>query len=64
MLRDRGIPQRADAFGISSALLVPVRFEEETLREIRRLADEDERSVSALIRGAVERALKQQRAAG
>jgi predicted transcriptional regulator len=44
--------------------MVPVRFEEETLREIRRLADADERSVSSWIRRAVERELKHQRATG
>lgn len=37
---------------------VPVRFPEETLEEIRRRAESDDRSVSAWIRRAVERELK------
>ena len=46
----KGMPRRR-----KSALteLVPIRFSEETLTEIRRLADEDDRSVSSWIRQAV-----------
>lgn len=44
--------------------MVPVRFEEGTLKEVRRLADADERSVSSWIRRAVEHELKHQDAAG
>lgn len=44
--------------------LVPVRFEEATLNEVRRLADADDRSVSSWVRRAVERALEHRRAAG
>lgn len=43
--------------------MVPVRFEEDTLREVRRLADADERSVSSWIRRAIERELQHQRTA-
>lgn len=39
--------------------LVPVRFPPETLAEIRRLAGEDDRSVSSWIRRAVEHELRE-----
>ena len=39
--------------------LVPVRFPPETLAEVRRLAGEDDRSVSSWIRRAVEHELEQ-----
>jgi hypothetical protein len=38
--------------------MVPVRFPEDTLTEVRRRAVADDRSVSAWIRRAVERELK------
>ena len=38
--------------------LVPVRFPPETLAEVRRLAGEDDRSVSSWIRRAVEHELE------
>jgi hypothetical protein len=38
--------------------MVPVRFPEQTLGEVRRRATADDRSVSAWIRRAVERELK------
>lgn len=41
--------------------LVPVRFPPETLAEVRRLAGEDDRSVSSWIRRAVEHELEQSR---
>ncbi|MGH8909198.1 MAG: YlcI/YnfO family protein [Egibacteraceae bacterium] len=41
--------------------LVPVRFPPETLEDIRRRADEDDRSVSSWIRLAVERELERTR---
>jgi hypothetical protein len=40
--------------------MVPVRFSLETLEEVRRRADADDRSVSSWIRRAVERELEQQ----
>lgn len=40
--------------------MVPVRFPPETLAEVRRLADADDRSVSSWIRRAVEHQLDQQ----
>ncbi len=40
--------------------MVPVRFPPETLAEVRRSADEDDRSVSAWIRRAVEHELERQ----
>lgn len=40
--------------------MVPVRFPPETLEEIRRLAEADDRSVSSWIRRAVEHELEQQ----
>jgi hypothetical protein len=43
---------------------VPVRFPAETIDEVRRLADADGMTVSAWIRRAVERTLRQQRVAG
>ncbi|HEX6395688.1 MAG TPA: YlcI/YnfO family protein [Acidimicrobiales bacterium] len=39
--------------------LVPVRFPPETLEEIRRRADEDDRSVSSWVRRPVERELEE-----
>ncbi len=39
--------------------LVPVRFPPETLKEIRRRAGEDDRSVSSWIRRAVEHELRE-----
>ena len=39
--------------------MVPVRFPPETLDEVRRLADADDRSVSSWIRRAVEHELEQ-----
>ncbi len=43
--------------------LVPVRFSEETLEEIQRLADADDRSVSSWIRRAVDHELHAKRPA-
>ena len=43
--------------------MVPVRFQEGTLEEVRRLAAADERSVSSWIRRAVQRELEHRRAA-
>lgn len=40
--------------------MVPVRFQPETLEEVRRLAEADDRSVSSWIRRAVEHELEQQ----
>ena len=40
--------------------MVPVRFPPETLAEVRRLAEADDRSVSSWIRRAVEHELDQQ----
>lgn len=40
--------------------MVPVRFPPETLEEVRRLAEADDRSVSSWIRRAVEHELEQQ----
>lgn len=40
--------------------MVPVRFPPETIAEVRRLADADDRSVSSWIRRAVEHELGQQ----
>ena len=40
--------------------IVPVRFPPETLEEVRRLAEADDRSVSSWIRRAVEHELEQQ----
>lgn len=40
--------------------MVPVRFPPETLAEVRRLAEADDRSVSSWIRRAVEHELRQQ----
>jgi hypothetical protein len=40
--------------------MVPVRFAPETLEEVRRLAEADDRSVSSWIRRAVEHELEQQ----
>ena len=43
---------------------VPVRFPAETIEQVKRLADADGMTVSAWIRRAVERALRQQGLAG
>ncbi len=43
--------------------MVPVRFPPETLAEVHRCADEDDRSVSSWIRRAVEHELARQRGA-
>jgi len=43
--------------------MVPVRFPPETLAEVHRCADEDDRSVSSWIRRAVEHELERQRGA-
>lgn len=40
--------------------VVPVRFQPETLKEVRRLAEADDRSVSSWIRRAVEHEVDQQ----
>lgn len=40
--------------------MVPVRFAPETLEEVRRLAEADDRSVSSWIRRAVDHELEQQ----
>lgn len=44
--------------------MVPVRFPSATLEEVRRRADEDDRSVSSWIRRAVERELGRKMSAG
>lgn len=43
---------------------VPVRFPAETIEQVKRLADADGMTVSAWIRRAVERALRQREAVG
>jgi hypothetical protein len=59
-LQPQGPPRRRRPATLTE--LVPVRFPPETLAEVRRRAEADDRSVSSWIRRAVERALEQQRA--
>lgn len=52
-----GPPRRRKRASLTE--VVPVRFQPETLEEIRRLADADDRSVSSWIRRAVEHEVDQ-----
>jgi hypothetical protein len=54
----QGRPRRRKRSNLTE--MVPVRFPPETLEEVRRLAEADDRSVSSWIRRAVEHELEQQ----
>ena len=53
-----GLPRRRPVRPLTQHM--PVRFPAETIEEVKRLADADGMTVSAWIRRAVERALRQQ----